>query len=81
VDRESTVVGLVGTLVVGTRGRTGPGEVLVKVRGGSETYLAWSEAPLPRGAAVLVVESRGARTVEVVPWSGNAAAPDTFADS
>jgi hypothetical protein len=55
-------------LVIGTRGPAGPGEVLVKIRGGSETYLAWSETPLPRGATVLVVESRGARTVDVAEW-------------
>ena len=51
-----------------TRGGTGPGEVLIKIRGGSETYLAWSDEPLPKGANVLVVESRGARAVDVTPW-------------
>ena len=70
MDHDSSVVGMVGTLAVGTRGRAGAGEVVLRVRGGSETYLAWSEQPLPRGTAVLVVEARAARSLEVVPWSG-----------
>jgi hypothetical protein len=53
---------------VATRGSDGPGEVNIKIRGGSETFLAWSEKPLPRGATVLVIESRGARTVDVIAW-------------
>lgn len=66
--RDESAIGCIGVLVVATRGPGGPGEVLVKIRGGSETYLAWSETPLPRGATVLVVESRGARTVDVAEW-------------
>ena len=46
----------------------GPGEVLIKIRGGSEAFLAWSEKPLPKGATVLVIESRGARAVDVIEW-------------
>ena len=53
---------------VGTRGSDGPGEVLVKIRGGSEAFLAWSDKPLPKGATVLVIESRGARAVDVIEW-------------
>ena len=41
----------------------------VKIRGGSERFLAWSESPLPKGAKVLVIDFRGARTVDVVEWS------------
>jgi hypothetical protein len=66
--RDESAIGCFGVLVIGTRGPAGPGEVLVKIRGGSETYLAWSETPLPRGATVLVIESRGARTVYVTEW-------------
>ena len=51
-----------------TRGDDGPGEVLIKIRGGSEAFLAWSDKPLPRGATVLVIESRGARAVDVIEW-------------
>jgi membrane protein implicated in regulation of membrane protease activity len=69
VARDSSVVGQVGTLVHATRGSAGPGEVRIRIRGGSEIYLAWSEQPLPAGTTVLVVESRGARNVDVVPWA------------
>lgn len=80
MDPETSVVGLIGTLIVGTRGSRGPGEILLKIRGGSETYLAWSDEPIARGAAVLVVETRGARTLGVVPWSGGSAPLDTASD-
>jgi hypothetical protein len=66
--RDEACIGQVGTLVIATRGVRGPGEVLVKVRGGTEAFLAWSETPLPRGATVLITESRGARAVDVVEW-------------
>ncbi len=61
-------MGCVGVLSVATRGGAGPGEVRVKIRGGSETFLAWSEKPLPRGATVLVIDSRGGRAVDVIEW-------------
>ncbi len=51
------------------RGSAGPGEILVRVRGGSETFLAWSDDPLPTGARVLVIESRGRRAVHVIEWA------------
>jgi hypothetical protein len=66
--QDSAVIGSVGVLTVATRGAAGPGEVLVRVRGGSETFLAWSEEPLRRGTNVLVIESRGLREVDVTPW-------------
>src|SRR5271167_3541527 len=68
LERDESSVGRVGVLIVGTRGSDGPGEVLVKIRGGSEAFLAWSEKPLPKGATVLVIESRGARAVDVIEW-------------
>ncbi|MFJ2739948.1 hypothetical protein ACIO3O_09780 [Streptomyces sp. NPDC087440] len=67
--RDEAVIGCPGELLVGTRGAAGPGEILVRVRGGSETFLAWSEEPLPRGTTVLVIASRGARQVDVVEWA------------
>jgi hypothetical protein len=68
IVRDEAVIGAVGTLIVGTRGSAGPGEVLVKIRGGSEAYIAWSDVPLPRGTTVLVVDWRGARSVDVMEW-------------
>ncbi|MFD9793649.1 hypothetical protein ACFWXK_22185 [Streptomyces sp. NPDC059070] len=69
MERDDAVIGCVGEVLVGIRGTDGPGEVLVRVRGGSETFLAWSQEPLPRGARVLVVESRGTRQVDVIEWA------------
>jgi hypothetical protein len=66
---DSAAIGSLGVLTIGTRGGSGPGEVRIKIRGGSETFIAWSENPLPRGATVLVVDSRGRRTVDVMEWS------------
>jgi hypothetical protein len=69
VAPETSLIGCIGVLTVATRGHAGPGEVLVKIRGGSETYIAWSPTPLPKGATVLVIESRGSRTVDVSEWT------------
>jgi hypothetical protein len=68
VARDESSIGRVGVLSVATRGGDGPGEVLIKIRGGSEAFLAWSDKPLPKGATVLVIESRGARAVDVIGW-------------
>lgn len=65
-----SVVGCVGSLIVATRGDAGAGEVLVNVRGSHEAYLAWSKDALPKGSEVLVIDTRGARTVVVEPWPG-----------
>jgi hypothetical protein len=77
VVRDESCIGHVALLIVGTRGPDGPGEALVKIRGGSETYLAWSDDPLPKGTTVLIIESRGARTIDVIEWE---ASSDEIAD-
>ena len=69
MTRDESSIGTVGVLTIATRGAAGPGEVRIKVRGGSECFLAWSETPLPRGATVLVTDFRGARTVDVIEWA------------
>ena len=66
---DQSLIGSIGVLIVGTRGQAGPGEVLLKVRGGREAYLAWSIDPIPRGKTVLVIESRGTRAVDVSEWT------------
>jgi hypothetical protein len=68
VSARHSAIGCTGKVIVATRGPDGPGEVLVKMRGGTEAYLAWSEQPLPRGAEVLVIDFRGERTVDVMQW-------------
>ena len=68
---DDSVIGSVGSLIVGTRGVEGVGEVLLNVRGTKEAYLAWSEQPLPRGTEVLVIDVQSTRTVLVEPWPGS----------
>jgi hypothetical protein len=66
--RDESVIGTVGVLVVASRGSVGPGEVLIRIRGGSERYLAWSKTPLSKGTTVLIIDYRGPRTVDVMAW-------------
>ncbi|GEB48768.1 MULTISPECIES: hypothetical protein [Streptomyces] len=77
---EQAVIGCVGELVIGTRGEAGPGEVLVRIRGGTETYIAWSDEPLPLGTTVLVIDSSGTRQVRVSAWRDPLDALDDGAD-
>ncbi len=78
MTQDEHVIGCMGVLTVGTRGSAGPGEVQVQVRGGTEAFIAWSLEPLPKGTAVLVIESRGHRAVDVSPWDDPLAGiPDT----
>ena len=74
---DISAVGCVGVVTVPTRGADGTGEVLVRVRGGSESYLAWSDEPLAKGTNVLVIGVRAARTVEVIPWTDPIVLPTT----
>ena len=62
---DESPVGSIGPLSTPTRGKAGPGEVVLKIRGGTETFIAWSERPLARGTVVLVVGDRGYRSVDV----------------
>ena len=67
---DQSPVGCTGKVIVATRGEAGPGEVLIKIKGGTEAYLAWSEQPLERGAEVLVFNVRGGREVDVMEFEG-----------
>ena len=64
-----SAIGCIGVIIIATRGKAGPGEVLVKIRGGSEAFIAWSPDPLPKGTSVLVIDERGSRTVDVSEWT------------
>lgn len=48
-------------------GGSRPGEVMVRVRGGTETYIAFADEPVEEGAQVLVLADRGGRMVSVAP--------------
>ncbi len=66
---DASLIGCIGVMIIATRGQAGPGEVLLKIRGGSEAYIAYSLEPIPRGKTVLVIDSRGFRTVDVSEWT------------
>ncbi len=44
-----------------------PGEVVVRIRGGSETYMAYCDEALAIGTDVVVLADRGARCLTVTP--------------
>jgi hypothetical protein len=67
-DADPEVHGKVGRVIIRIRGGAAPGEVLVKVRGGTEAFIAYADHPIDRDTEVLVVSSRGHRSVDVVPW-------------
>ena len=66
---DTALIGSIGVLAIATRGQAGPGEVLLKIRGGTEAYIAWSAEPIARGRTVLVIETRGHRNVDVSEWA------------
>jgi hypothetical protein len=68
VAGDESLIGSIGVLSIATRGAAGPGEVMVKIRGGSEAFIAWSAEPIPRGSTVLVINNRGTRAVDVSAW-------------
>ena len=64
---DDEVVGRVGHVTTRIRGADKPGEVTVSVRGGAECFIAYSDTPIERSTEVLVVASRGHRSVDVIP--------------
>ena len=67
--RDESAIGTVGVLSTATRGPDGPGEVLIRIRGGIERFLAWSQGPIRKGATVLVIDWRSPRVVDVMEWT------------
>ena len=64
-----SLVGRVGTVSATVRGGTLPGEVRVVVEGLPHYYIAYCGEAVPRGHQVLVINSRGARQLDVEPWA------------
>jgi hypothetical protein len=65
---DTSPIGLAGRITIATRGPDGPGEVELRIRGGTESFIAYSDNPLSKGAAVIVLSTLGPRTVVVFPW-------------
>ena len=60
------IVGKVGRVTLGITANHA-GEVIVAIRGGTETFAALSDEPIPKNTRVVVVESLSGRTVSVTP--------------
>jgi membrane protein implicated in regulation of membrane protease activity len=67
VSTDDPVVGKLGTVTHPIH-PGGTGEVVVRIRGGTETYMAVSDTPLEVDTEILVVSQRSARTVVVTPF-------------
>jgi hypothetical protein len=66
--QDDPVIGKLGIVTHPIQGGR-PGEIVVHIRGGTETYMAYSETDLPEQSEVLVIGKRSARTVEVTPFT------------
>ena len=69
VTADDPIVGKLGVVTHPIKGGR-PGEIVVHIRGGTETYMAYSDTDLPEKTEVLVVAKRSNRTVEVTAFSG-----------
>jgi membrane protein implicated in regulation of membrane protease activity len=68
MSTDDPILGKLGTVTHAiTSGK--PGEIIVHIRGGTETYIAYADVDLPRHTEVLVIGQRSARTVEVTPFT------------
>jgi membrane protein implicated in regulation of membrane protease activity len=67
------VVGRIGTVIHTVRGGERPGEVRVLIEGFPHYYIAYAVDPVVAGSDVLIINYRGARQVDVEPWSSNPA--------
>ena len=61
------VVGRSAQVSMAIPGGSRPGEVLVRIRGGTETYTAFCDQPVEEGALVVVLADRGGRMLSVAP--------------
>lgn len=66
--RHTSIVGELGFVTIGIRAGH-PGEIVVRVRGGSEAFVAWADEPVPRGSQVVVVDELSGRGVRVTNFS------------
>jgi hypothetical protein len=71
-----SAIGKVAQVVHRVRGTDGPGEICVLVSGTYETYLAYSDTVLERGAEALVISTHSSGSYDVVPWPDTTAGAD-----
>jgi membrane-bound ClpP family serine protease len=63
---DDEVVGKVGRITLGIT-PDHAGEVILAIRGGTETFAALSDEPIAKNVRVVVVECLSGRTVSVTP--------------
>src|SRR5580698_9065882 len=63
---DDEMVGRVGRVTLGIT-PDHPGEVIVAIRGGTETFAALSDEPIAKNARVVIIECLSGRTVTVTP--------------
>jgi len=68
-EDDDPVVGKLGR-VTHAIGTDRPGEVVIRIRGGTEVYMAIGDRELPLDSQVLVVGQLSARTVQVTAFDG-----------
>jgi hypothetical protein len=66
-DAGQSLIGTVGRVTVPIPAG-GLGEVLLPVRGATESFAAWAEAPIRKHTVVIVVECPSPRSVIVAPF-------------
>ncbi len=71
---DRSVIGEIGKVSVSIPAG-GPGEVMLRVRGGMEAFAAWADQVVPRHTQVLVIDQLSGRSVLVTPFSSNAPGP------
>jgi hypothetical protein len=59
------VVGRTASVTIAIPGGDRAGEVLVRIRGGTESYIAYADEPVGLGEDVVVIADKGARTLVV----------------
>ncbi len=69
--QDHQVIGRQGVVLLRIPGGDVPGKVSVDVRGTRETFIAYADTAIEASCEILVFDSRGERTVDVmmVPWS------------
>jgi membrane protein implicated in regulation of membrane protease activity len=65
--QADSVVGRPAYVTVAIPGGSHAGEVLLRIRGGTESYIAYADEPVGVGTQVIVLADRGARSVLVAP--------------
>jgi membrane protein implicated in regulation of membrane protease activity len=66
VRTDVDVEGALGVVCLRIKGGASPGEVRVAVRGTFETFIAYCDEELAAGTEVLIFNSRGPRSVDVM---------------